>query len=131
MLNSIICIDDDPVTLMLFKKIAQKASFAKKIIEASNGEEAINVLNNISKTETKPELIFLDLNMPIISGWEFLDIFNSSHYQSLNNTKIIILTSTIDPEDIKKSKKYPNVIEFFSKPITIEMLNYLKNKIKL
>jgi len=129
MLDIIMCVDDDPITLMLFKKIVEKASFAKEIVNAMNGEEAITFINAITYEDSKPQLIFLDLNMPIMSGWEFLDLFNNSTYYKLNNTKIIILTSTIDPEDIKKSKTYPNVIEFLSKPITVEMLNYLKSKI--
>ncbi|PKB17839.1 response regulator [Flavobacterium sp. 5] len=126
MLDLIMCIDDDPITLMLFKKVVQKASFAKEIINATNGKEAITFINNITNEETKPQLLFLDLNMPVMGGWEFLDLFNNSNYYKLNNTKVIILTSTIDPEDIKKSKSYSNVIEFLSKPITVEMLNYLK-----
>ena len=127
------CIDDDPITLMLFKKVVQKASFSEEIITASNGQDAItqiNTINNdISNQKKKPQLIFLDLNMPVMGGWEFIDLFNSSYSLNLNNTKIIILTSTIDPEDIKKSKSYPNVIEFLPKPITIEMLNHLKTKL--
>ena len=122
-------IDDDPITSMLFKKVVQKTSFAKKIINATNGEEAITIINKITNDDTKPQLLFLDLNMPIIGGWEFLDLFNNSNYYKSNNTKIIILTSTIDPDDIKKSKLYPNVIDFLSKPITVEMLNYLSIKI--
>jgi len=129
----IMCIDDDPITLMLFKKVVQKASFSEEIITASNGQDAItqiNTINNdISNQKKKPQLIFLDLNMPVMGGWEFIDLFNSSYSLNLNNTKIIILTSTIDPEDIKKSKSYPNVIEFLPKPITIEMLNLLKTKL--
>ncbi|AOW10960.1 response regulator [Flavobacterium gilvum] len=132
MLELIMCIDDDPITLMLFKKVVQKASFAKEIINASNGQDAINLINeanNNPEKENKPKLIFLDLNMPVMGGWEFIDLFNSSNYFNLNNTKIVILTSTIDPDDIKKSKSYLNVIEFLPKPITVEMLDNLKTKI--
>lgn len=132
MLELIMCIDDDPITLMLFKKVVQKAAFANEITNTTNGQEAINLINAINKSENqekKPQLIFLDLNMPVMDGWEFLDLFNNSNYFSLNNTKVIILTSTIDPEDIQKAKSYPNVIEFLSKPITVEMLNYLNTKL--
>ncbi|MBW4360826.1 response regulator [Flavobacterium taihuense] len=131
MLELIMCVDDDPISLMLFKKVVNKALFANEIINATNGEEAIILFNTINNTTNlkKPQLIFLDLNMPLMSGWEFLDLFNASNFFNLNNTKVIILTSTIDPEDIKKSKSYSNVIEFLSKPITIEMLDYLKSKI--
>ena len=123
------CIDDDPITLMLFKKVAQKASFTKEIINATNGEEALALINNITNEDIKPHLLFLDLNMPVMGGWEFLDLFNNSNYYRSNNTKVIILTSTIDPEDIKKASTYNNVIEFLSKPITVEMLDHLKFKI--
>jgi CheY-like chemotaxis protein len=132
MLELIMCIDDDPITLMLFKKVVRKASFAKEIINAFNGQEAItlvNTINNIPNQGKKPQLIFLDLNMPVMGGWEFLDLFIASNYFDLNNTKVIILTSTIDPDDIKKSKSYPNVIAFLSKPITVEMLDYLNTKL--
>ncbi|PZX94865.1 response regulator [Flavobacterium aquariorum] len=132
MLELIMCIDDDPITLMLFRRVAQRASFAKEIINAMNGQEAItliNTINNNSNQGKKPQLIFLDLNMPVMGGWEFLDLLNASNYFNLNNTNVIILTSTIDPEDIKKSKLYPNVIEFLSKPITVEMLDYLNSKL--
>ncbi|WP_281239247.1 response regulator [Flavobacterium praedii] len=130
MLELIMCIEDDPITIMLFKKVVQKAVFAKEIIYATNGEEAINLILDLSKQQTKPQLIFLDLNMPIMGGWEFLDLFNDSDYFNLNYTKVIILSSTIDPKDIKKSKTYPNVIDFLSKPITVEKLNFLKYKIE-
>jgi CheY-like chemotaxis protein len=129
MLELIMCVDDDPITLMLFKKVVQKAAFAKDIINATNGEEAIRLINSISNQAIQPQLIFLDLNMPVMGGWEFLDLFNTSVYFNSNETKVVILTSTIDPEDINKSKTYPNVIEFLSKPITVETLDYLKTKI--
>lgn len=129
MLDLIMCIDDDPITLMLFKKVVQKACFAQEIIYACNGQEAITFIDNIKSQDPKPLLLFLDLNMPVMGGWEFLDLFNDSNYYLSNKTKVIILTSTIDPDDIKKSKTYPNVIEFLSKPITVEMLHYLESRI--
>lgn len=134
MLDLIMCIDDDPVTLMLIKKVVRKISFSKEIINAQNGEEALEILGSLNKYENKetlikPQLIFLDINMPVMSGWEFLDFFNSSKYSEFNNIKVIVLTSSIDPEDVKKSKTYPNVIDFQSKPITVEMLDNIRSKI--
>jgi CheY-like chemotaxis protein len=129
------CIDDDPITLMLLKKVINKALFSKEIITAQNGEEALDFFKSLKDTSTsdittkQPQLIFLDLNMPVMGGWEFLDHFNTSEYQNFNNTKVIVLSSTIDPEDINKSKTYPIVIDFLPKPITTSMLDYLKTKI--
>ncbi len=135
MLDLILCIDDDPITLMLIKKNVQKVNFSKEIVTAENGEEALDFFNSLSdlqshdKANKQPQLIFLDLNMPIMGGWEFLDCFNNEEYSNFNHTKIVVLSSTIDPNDIEKSKSYPMVIDFFPKPITTEMLFYLKTKI--
>jgi CheY-like chemotaxis protein len=137
MLEQILCIDDDPITLMLCKKVISKSSFSKEIITAQNGEEALHYFNtlkynnNKSKTNKKPELIFLDLNMPVMGGWEFLDHFTSSDYSEFNKASVIVLSSTIDPDDLAKAKKYTIIIDFLSKPITQAMLEYLKKKIDL
>lgn len=135
MLDLIMCIDDDPITLMLLKKVINKALFSKEIITAQNGEEALDFFKSLKNTSSEeiitnqPQLIFLDLNMPVMGGWEFLDRFNTTEYSSFNNTKVIILSSTIDPEDINKSKTYPVVIDFLPKPITTSMLDYVTTRI--
>jgi CheY-like chemotaxis protein len=120
---------------MLCKKVITKAIFSNGIITAQNGEEAlqyfdtIKQLNPDDRSKKQPQLIFLDLNMPVMGGWEFLDQFNTDKYSVLNTSKVIVLSSTIDPEDLQKTKNYPMVIDFLSKPITTEMLEYVKNKI--
>lgn len=135
MLDLILCVDDDPITLMLCKKVITKALFSNEIITALNGEEALNYFDTIERTnpdselKKQPRLIFLDLNMPVMGGWEFLDRFNSADYSEFNTIKVIILSSTIDPEDLERAKKYPMVIDFLSKPITVEMLDYVKKKL--
>ena len=132
MLGTILCVDDDPITLMLCKMVITKASFSNEIATAKNGQEALkyfDAIKTIATTKNKPQLIFLDLNMPVMNGWEFLDSFNTKEYSDYHDTKVIILSSTIDPEDLEKSKKYPMVIDFLSKPISKEMLEFVKGKI--
>ncbi|MFV7236351.1 response regulator [Flavobacterium sp. ZB4R12] len=135
MLDQILCVDDDPITLMLCKKVIIKASFSNEIITSQNGEEALDYFNKLKHTNAEselkkhPQLIFLDLNMPVMGGWEFLDIFNTDDYSEFNTIKVVVLSSTIDPEDLEKARSYPMVIDFLSKPITTSMLEYLKNKI--
>ena len=136
MLDLILCIDDDPIALMLCKMVINKNSFSNEIAIATNGEEALNYFNllkgtNYNAASTKhPQLIFLDLNMPVMGGWEFLNNFSTEEYSDYNTINVIILSSTIDPEDIEKAKKYPMVIDFLSKPISKEMLEYIKVKIQ-
>jgi len=132
MLDSILFIDDDPITLMLCKMVIKKASFSNEIATSKNGEEALQYFNTLKQIDSngefkkQPQLIFLDLNMPVMGGWEFLESFSTSDYAEYNTTKVIILSSTIDPEDLEKSKKYPMVLDFLSKPISKEMLEYVK-----
>jgi CheY-like chemotaxis protein len=134
MFDIILCVDDDPITLMLCKKVISKLSFAQEIITAQNGEEALAYFNTLKYNKTNslsksPQLIFLDLNMPVMGGWEFLDLFNSDEFSEFKSTKVIILSSTIDPQDLEKAKTYPVVIDFLSKPISHSMLEYLTNKL--
>lgn len=133
MLDTILCIDDDAITLMLCKKVIIKSSFSHEIITAQNGEEALQYFKTLKEVQNQseglPKLIFLDLNMPVMGGWEFLDHFNTPEFAEFNTIKVVVLSSTIDPEDLEKSKQYPMVIDFLSKPITQAMLEYLKDKI--
>lgn len=126
MLEKVLCVDDDPITLMLCKKVIVKATFSKEIIFAQNGQEAIDLLENIKDNAELPELVFLDLNMPVMNGWDFLNEFSSSSIDPSNKVKVIILSSTIDPADYEKARSYACVSHFLSKPITVEMLDKLK-----
>jgi CheY-like chemotaxis protein len=132
MLEKIYCVDDDAITLMLCKKVIERVSFAKEILTATNGEEAILYFKELANQSNPsyPQLILLDLNMPIMNGWEFLDHYLESGYHEIfANAKFIVLSSTIDPQDVEKTKNYPMVINFLSKPITKEMMEELKTKL--
>ena len=135
MLDTIFCVDDDPITLMLCKKVIERASFAKEIHTANDGEEAIQYFDELAKKSkdgtdiSYPKLTFLDLNMPIMNGWEFLEIYTQKGYPNLFiDAKFIVLSSTIDPQDVNKTKIYTVVVDFLSKPITKEMLGNLKDR---
>jgi len=134
MLDKIFCVDDDAITLMLCKKVIERVGFAKEIITAQNGEEAFAYFKTLATqnevSTDYPKLVLLDLNMPIMNGWEFLDAYQESGYQSIfKEAKFIVLSSTIDPQDVDKAKKYSSVLDFLSKPITKEMLEELKSRL--
>lgn len=135
MFKKILCVDDDPITLMLCKKVIEKAAFSNQIDTAHNGEDALKYFDGLKTTLEinenflLPELMFLDLNMPVMGGWEFLDLFSEpKYYTFFPSLKVIVLSSTIDPKDIEKSKSYPMVINFLSKPISKEMLKIVNNQ---
>ena len=130
--HTILCVDDDPITLMLYKKVIVKAEFGDTILFAQNGEEALNLLKKIKNQDTDtsasqiPDLIFLDLNMPVMNGWDFLEHFSKDLCNENKQIKVIILSSTIDPSDYLRAKQYEVVKDFLSKPLTVEMLQNLK-----
>jgi CheY-like chemotaxis protein len=128
MLNKILCVDDDPITVMLCRKVILKSEFAKHVDTAQNGEDALHYFDTLMLSEEHefPQLILLDLNMPVMGGWEFLDNFAQTYAPHLPGTKVIVLSSTIDPDDVEKAKRYPIVVDFMSKPITTEMLGQLR-----
>lgn len=129
MLDKILCVDDDPITLMLCRKVVAKAEFAKVTDSAQNGEDALRYFDQLimNKSTDYPKLILLDLNMPVMGGWEFLDNFSKGSYSKIfSDVKVIVLSSTIDPQDVEKSKSYDMVLDFMSKPITTDMLEKLK-----
>ncbi|MBP7282222.1 MAG: response regulator [Leptospiraceae bacterium] len=130
-MNKVLCVDDDAITLMLCKTTIRKAGFSEEIITAFNGEEALEYYEELAqKSQTEyPQIIFLDLNMPVIGGWDFLDEFMESYYEKFNSTKVVILSSSVDPRDKERAKNYPIVIDFFSKPISKEILRQIEIKL--
>ncbi len=135
MIETVFCIDDDPITLMLCEKVFNKTAFCNKTIKALNGELALNyfkelVLNN-SENKTIPNLILLDLNMPVVNGWEFLQIFENEIITHFSDLKVIILSSSLNPDDKEIIKKHPVIIDFITKPLTIESVEYLKKHSEL
>jgi CheY-like chemotaxis protein len=135
MFEKILCVDDDTITLMLCKKVIERVAFAYEVLTAKNGEEAIIYFDELAQkqqnhTASYPKLTFLDLNMPVMNGWEFLDTYLKNGYcEIFPEAKFIVLSSTIDPQDVEKTKGYPMVIDFLSKPITKEMLEELKPRL--
>lgn len=117
-------IDDDPIFVFGAKRIMQFADFCTAFMIFHNGEEALNNLKSIIVAGEKlPDMILLDLNMPIMDGWQFLDEFTK--IKTEKKITIYIITSSIDPADVTRSKAYQNVNNYIVKPITMETLKQL------
>ncbi|MCH8535940.1 MAG: response regulator [Flavobacteriaceae bacterium] len=119
-------IDDDPMHVFITKRHIELSGLVDKILICKDGKEAYKTLKTLfNNNEDLPNIIFLDLNMPIWDGWKFLDEFTKI---PVNKEVIIyLLTSSISNEDINKSKSYSEVSNYLIKPITQdEILNLLK-----
>lgn len=107
-------VDDDPMVSFLHKKILQKNKIVQEPLAFLNGKEAWDFLIN-DKTETN-YLILLDLNMPVLTGWQLLDKLVENECIS-NRTKVVIVTSSINLADINKAKNYSLVEQYLIKPL--------------
>tara|TARA_R110000868_G_scaffold124959_3_gene330066 strand:+ start:32976 stop:33380 length:405 start_codon:yes stop_codon:yes gene_type:complete len=117
-------IDDDPICIFGLKRTMKELDFSNEIIVYKNGLEAINGLKNIlAEGQKLPATIFLDLNMPIMDGWDFLNDFEKIQNHDRDNVNIYIISSSVDSRDLQKAKRYSAVSDYFIKPFTTKDLN--------
>ncbi|EOQ86865.1 response regulator receiver domain protein [Leptospira yanagawae serovar Saopaulo str. Sao Paulo = ATCC 700523] len=114
-------IEDDLVTTFLIKTLMEKFSFASEICTFANGADALDALH---KSQNFPDFLFLDLNMPIMDGWQFLEAMQNSPH--LSNIPTYILTSSIDPNDKSKSESFANVKGYLTKPLVLKDLEAIQ-----
>ncbi|MDZ4757373.1 MAG: response regulator [Bacteroidota bacterium] len=124
MINSVFLIDDEPMFNLINQKILQIAKFTNNVycyVDASTALKELRQLIDLDLSSF-PNIIFLDINMPGMDGWEFLDAFSNFPINVKQYCKVYLLTSSIDPIDIGKSHNYDLIYDFISKPLSIEKL---------
>lgn len=116
----ILCvIDDDMIYQFAVKLNIKQLQLAEKVLTFSNGEEAMLFFSeNMENPEALPQVILLDINMPVMDGWDFLDWFQSAKGKFARQIPIFMVSSSIDWRDMEKAKSYPEVQEYLSKPLT-------------
>ncbi|MBX9851826.1 MAG: response regulator [Cytophagaceae bacterium] len=126
-INSILLVDDDQINNFINRRIIKKLNIAEEVNVALNGEEALNYIQTFcDQTGHCPELILLDINMPVMNGFEFLNEFSHLQMKNKSNVKIIVLTTSTNPSDLQKLKEF-SVKGFVNKPLTekkiLELIN--------
>ena len=131
MLNKILCVEDNQIMQNIYRRMIPVAEFAQEVVSVYNGQEAIDYIKKVmtSNGDSFPELIFLDLNMPTMSGWTFLEEIEQLLDSDEEEPRVVIVTSSVDPKDVEKAQKYPSIVDFLSKPLTFEMLEELEQKL--
>jgi CheY-like chemotaxis protein len=120
----IICIvDDDSVYQFTTTRTIETHKLAKKILVFSDGEQAINFLmDNIANSADLPDVIFLDINMPIMDGWQFLEEYVTLKPNIGKKIIIYMISSSVDPVDLERANKMSEISDYIIKPVKPEML---------
>jgi CheY-like chemotaxis protein len=125
LINDIFLIDDDGLVNFLNQEIIKDAYPDKNVQSFESATEAIETLKKLAYTpdSSLPQLILLDINMPVMDGWEFLDAFVQLPSNVVNDCKVVMHTSSIDPRDVEKAKTFSSVTDYITKPLTLQDLS--------
>lgn len=122
-MSKVFIIDDDPIHQRIAQIMIAKHKLFDEFVSYTEAGEALEVLeSNINVTDSLPDVILLDLNMPVIDGWGFLERFDKIKTSLAKEIKIFIVSSSVDEKDISRSQSYSSVKGFISKPLTPDII---------
>jgi CheY-like chemotaxis protein len=135
-LYCILLIDDNRATNFLHQTLIEELDMAQQVTVVQNGKEGLSFLEEHQQANSFPELIFVDINMPVMDGYEFLDIYQTRRYNQIKHSLVIILTTSSNPRDTDKVKQLNlPYVHYYVKPLKEEDLQrlaavYTENSLK-
>lgn len=125
-LNQILLIDDDEPVNFLHEMVIKSSNLTKAQIEIKMlAQQGVEYLKENNINQDNPLLIFLDINMPGMDGWDFLEEINNMPDEIRQNIVIIMLTTSLNPDDKSKGEQHPHVHKFLTKPLTRENFKHV------
>ena len=121
-------VDDNPHDNFFHERVIKKSNAADIVIAKQTGMDALEYLKSKKDEDIHPDLIFLDINMPGMNGWEFLDVYNKLDEKFKSRAIVVMLTTSDNPDDKLKAKAKNIASDFKTKPLTQEMLEEIINK---
>jgi CheY-like chemotaxis protein len=122
-------VDDDKIFQLTASKTIKAANLTDKILQFENGEEALDFLKDHARdSETLPDYIFLDINMPYVDGWMFMEDYAGLKTNLSKTISIFMVSSSIDPRDMDRARKNSDIREYVIKPVTREKFIELLQK---
>lgn len=123
----VLLIDDDGIDNFINERIVTSTNFAETVLVKTTVKDSLDYLKSNAGDELKlPEIIFLDINMPVVDGFEFLEQFEKIYAANdaiKKKCKIIVLSSSVSPEDINRVSLNPRVYKYINKPLSENYLN--------
>ncbi len=125
-MSTVALVDDDSIFQFTATRMIESAHLADNILHFINGAEALRYLDeNSSQPDKLPDYLFLDINMPLVDGWMFLDDLAKIKSNLSKEFPIYMVSSSIDPRDINRSKDYHEIKDFVIKPVSLERFTKL------
>jgi len=127
----VMLLDDDEVNNFICSSIIQKSIPESRVISFLNGKQGLDYLESLlgKNDYNLPDLIFVDINMPVMNGWEFLDRYKKIANRFSKKIVLMMLTASISDKDVKKAKTYDIVDDYISKPLKQEELTKVREDI--
>ncbi|MGI9545006.1 MAG: response regulator [Cyclobacteriaceae bacterium] len=128
---AVMLIDDNDIDNLINQKMIEAAGITEHIFSHTGARSAIEFLKNLEQLSSEsvtvlPDVIFLDIDMPLMDGFQFLEEFDKLSDETKAKCKIIMLTSSINPKDVNRTKDYSYVMDYLNKPLTQDNLVNLK-----
>lgn len=121
-INCTLLVDDDSINNFINQRLIEELAITEELSLAENGLEALEYIKQYSEDEVKcPSLILLDINMPVMDGFEFLQEFENLNFPSKENIKIVMLTTSTSQKDVDKLEGY-SIAGYINKPLTDEKI---------
>ncbi|WP_194768655.1 response regulator [Tamlana sp. I1] len=128
--RSTLLIDDDKFTSFYNEKIVKKHNKFGEIISVNSGKEALEYLElAIQGKALKPDVIFLDINMPAMNGWEFIEAYRKLDLEFTSSINIIMLTTSSNPKDKERSLALEEISNYINKPLSLPILDDIIKKL--
>lgn len=119
----LLIVDDDEINNFLLKHLLKKSSYSLDVKDFTDPAEAISHIKDCLAGSKRIDLLLLDVNMPVLTGWEVLNELRVNGESLLNGNKVYMLSSSVHTADLERAREFQEVAGFISKPISLEVLS--------